>query len=143
LTRHVRAAPKESLWSDVVSSKGMRKGASWLTCNQVFDAFLTHCETRMAMNDLAYSTVHGYQQILDSVWRPQIGGDVFEQVRYSQLASIAAAHTQKKEILQQRRERPTLRVRRHRASTSRIGLVPEPDGERFVAYLERRTQWDS
>ncbi len=32
----------------------------------------------------------------------------------------------------------------HRVSTSRIGLVPlEPDGERLVAYLERRTQWDS
>jgi hypothetical protein len=29
-------------------------------------------------------------------------------------------------------------------STSRIGLVPlEPDGERLVAYLERRTPWDS
>ena len=35
-------------------------------------------------------------------------------------------------------------VRRHRVSTSRIGLVPlEPDGERLVAYLERRTPWDS
>ena len=66
------------------------------TCNQVFDAFLAHCETRMAMNDLAYSTAHGYQQILDSVWRPQIGSDVFEEVRYSRLASIAAAHTQRK-----------------------------------------------
>ena len=34
-------------------------------------------------------------------------------------------------------------VRRHRVSTSRIGLVPlEPDGERLVAYLERRTPWD-
>lgn len=31
-----------------------------------------------------------------------------------------------------------------RASTSRIGLVPvEPDGGRLVAYLERRTRWDS
>lgn len=35
-------------------------------------------------------------------------------------------------------------VRRHRVSTSRIGLVPlEPDGGRLVAYLERRTPWDS
>jgi hypothetical protein len=33
---------------------------------------------------------------------------------------------------------------RHRVSTSRIGLVPlEPDSERLVAYLERRTPWDS
>ena len=29
-------------------------------------------------------------------------------------------------------------------STSRTGLVPPPpDGERLVAYLERRTPWDS
>ena len=35
-------------------------------------------------------------------------------------------------------------VRRHRGSTSRFGLGPlEPDGERLVAYLERRTPWDS
>ena len=35
-------------------------------------------------------------------------------------------------------------VRRHRMSASRIGLVPlEPDGERLVSYLERRTPWDS
>jgi hypothetical protein len=35
-------------------------------------------------------------------------------------------------------------LRRHRVSTSRIGLVPlEPDGGRLVAYLERRTLWDS
>ena len=34
--------------------------------------------------------------------------------------------------------------RRHRVSTSRIGLVPlEPDGERLLVYLERRTPWDS
>jgi putative transposase len=32
----------------------------------------------------------------------------------------------------------------HRRHSSRIGLVPlEPDGERLVAYLERRTPWDS
>jgi hypothetical protein len=37
-----------------------------------------------------------------------------------------------------------LNVRRHRGSTSRMGLVPlEPDGERLVAYLVRRTPWDS
>jgi hypothetical protein len=43
-----------------------------------------------------------------------------------------------------RRTRVMAGVRRHRVSTSRIGLVPlEPDGERLVAYLERRTPWDS
>jgi len=35
-------------------------------------------------------------------------------------------------------------VGRHRGSTSRIGLVHlKPGGERLVAYLERRTPWDS
>ena len=35
-------------------------------------------------------------------------------------------------------------VRRPTVTNSRIGLVPlEPEGERLVAYLERRTSWDS
>jgi hypothetical protein len=34
-------------------------------------------------------------------------------------------------------------IRRHRVS-ARFGLLPlEPDGERLVAHLERRTAWDS
>jgi hypothetical protein len=38
----------------------------------------------------------------------------------------------------------SISVRRHRVSTSRIGLVPlESGGERLVACLERRTPWDS
>lgn len=33
---------------------------------------------------------------------------------------------------------------RHRGSTSRVGLVHlESGGERLVAYLDRRTPWDS
>ena len=31
------------------------------TCNQVFDDFMAHCESRMAKNDLAYATVEGYR----------------------------------------------------------------------------------
>ena len=32
------------------------------TCNQVFDAYLRHCEMRVANNDLAYSTFNSYRQ---------------------------------------------------------------------------------
>jgi hypothetical protein len=39
-------------------------------CSDVFDAFLKHCEMRVAMNDLAYSTFNGYRKLLDAVWRP-------------------------------------------------------------------------
>ncbi|MEJ1962897.1 MAG: DUF3596 domain-containing protein [Gammaproteobacteria bacterium] len=66
------------------------------TCNDVFKAFLDHCEMRTKMNDLAFSTFEGYEQILDSVWSPEIGEDVFESVVYSRLAGIVANHTSNK-----------------------------------------------
>ncbi len=64
-----------------------------LTCNQVFDAYLAHCEMRVAMNDMAFSTFDGYRKILDAVWRPQIGAEAFEEIRYSRLVGIVADHT--------------------------------------------------
>jgi len=67
-----------------------------LTCNQVFDAYLAHCEMRVAMNDMAFSTFDGYRKILDAVWRPQIGLEAFEEIRYSRLAGIVAGHTRTK-----------------------------------------------
>lgn len=70
-----------------------RQHAKQLTCNDVFDAFIAHCKMRMTMTDMAYSTLEGYQKILDSVWRPRIGKEAFEDVVYSRLASIAASHT--------------------------------------------------
>jgi integrase len=74
------------------------------TCAQVFDSFLAHCEMRVAMNDMAYSTLNGYRKILDAVWRPArafagglpLGDEPFEEVRYSRLAKIAARHTKNK-----------------------------------------------
>ncbi|MFC4314174.1 Arm DNA-binding domain-containing protein [Steroidobacter flavus] len=66
------------------------------TCKQVFDAFIAHCDMLVEMNDLAFSTVDGYRKILDSVWKAAIGDDVFEEITYSQLAAIAAAHTRNK-----------------------------------------------
>ena len=74
------------------------------TCGQVFDAFLTHCEMRVAMNDMAFSTLNGYRKLLESVWRPArasrsgppLGEEPFEEVRYSRLAAIATGHTKNK-----------------------------------------------
>jgi hypothetical protein len=41
-------------------------------------------------------TLDVYQKILDAVWRPEIGDDVFEDVVYSRLAAIAAGLTKNK-----------------------------------------------
>jgi len=66
------------------------------TCNDVFKDFMSHCEMRVAMDDLAYSTLEGYRKILYAMWAPRIGEIPFEKVVYSELAKIAAAHTRKK-----------------------------------------------
>ena len=60
------------------------------TCNQVFDAFLRHCEMRVANNDLAYSTYTNYRRLINHNWRPRLGEREFETVLYSELAEIAA-----------------------------------------------------
>ena len=73
-----------------------RQHAKQLACNDVFDAFIAHCKMRMAMTDMAYSTLEGYQKFLDAVWRPEIGKEAFEDVVYSRLAGIAARHTMQK-----------------------------------------------
>ena len=61
------------------------------TCNDVFDEFMTHCQSRMERNDLAFATYDGYRKIFDSTWRPEIGAQIFDQVRYSQLVKVADA----------------------------------------------------
>jgi integrase len=63
------------------------------TCNQVFDEYLAHCESRRAKNDLSFATVTGYRKALDSVWRPKLGTLPFLKVRYSMLSKIASVHT--------------------------------------------------
>jgi integrase len=55
------------------------------TCDVVFDAFIKHCESRVAKKDMAFVTLYGYKNILDGVWRPAIGKILFESVRYSDL----------------------------------------------------------
>ena len=62
------------------------------TCNDVFNDFLTHCESRMAKNDLAFVTMDGYRKILSQVWRPEIGEELFDKVRYSRLAKVADSY---------------------------------------------------
>jgi integrase len=59
------------------------------TCAHVFDAFLAHCEARVAKDDLATVTLTSYRKILNGIWRPKIGTDRFLNVRYSTLVAIA------------------------------------------------------
>jgi hypothetical protein len=61
-------------------------------CNDVFDAYLAHCESRLRRDDMAAATVRSYRKILDGVWHPNIGHLVFSQVRYSRLVAIADGH---------------------------------------------------
>jgi integrase len=63
------------------------------SCGQVFNEFLAHCESRFAKQDLAAITLSGYRRVLNSVWRPALGTQLFHQVRFSKLARIADAHT--------------------------------------------------
>jgi len=59
------------------------------TCDDVFDAFLDHCESRRAKNDLAPITLSTYRRVLDHFWRPKLGRTPLLAVRYSMLARIA------------------------------------------------------
>jgi integrase len=73
-----------------------REELKQLTCDEVFKSFLAHCEMRVAMNDMAYSTLNGYRKILNTVWKPEIGPEPFEAIVYSRLAKIVATHTKNK-----------------------------------------------
>src|SRR5689334_8425772 len=66
------------------------------SCDEVFDDFLKHCESRMAKNDLAFVTVDGYRKMLKQVWRPAIGKEQFLKVRYSMLVKVANGYQWKK-----------------------------------------------
>jgi hypothetical protein len=43
------------------------------TCNQVFDEYLSYCDSRLGKHDLSFATVRGYRKALDSIWRPKLG----------------------------------------------------------------------
>jgi integrase len=59
------------------------------TCNQVFDEYLSYCESRLNKHDLSFATVTGYRKALNAIWRPKLGALPFLQVRYSTLVKIA------------------------------------------------------
>jgi integrase len=58
------------------------------TDNDVFDDFLRHTESRVSKGDLAFATLQGYRKILEAVWRPKIGHEFFDDVKYSTLVKI-------------------------------------------------------
>jgi integrase len=61
------------------------------TCSQVFDAFLRHCQVRVAGKDLAFSSYNSYRKILARSWRPKLDNRDFESVVYSELVEIASS----------------------------------------------------
>lgn len=63
-----------------------------ISCDEVFDEFLGHCESRVAKNDMAFATLEDYRKILKQVVRPKIGKVPFGEVRYSQLVKIVDAY---------------------------------------------------
>jgi hypothetical protein len=58
------------------------------TCDQVFDEFLTTCDSRVAKKDLAFVTAQGYRKLLAQIWRPELGPRIFDEIRYSELVKI-------------------------------------------------------
>ena len=62
------------------------------TCNQVFDEYLSYCDSRLSKHDLSFATITGYRKVLDSIWRPKLGALPFLQVRYSTLLKIASQY---------------------------------------------------
>jgi hypothetical protein len=71
--RHLERAPSEG---------------SPRTFNEVFDAFLAHCRSRLENNDLAHVTVATYRRMLNGAWRPFIGRTRFLNIRCSTLVEV-------------------------------------------------------
>jgi integrase len=72
--------------------KTLRLPFSARTCGDVFDAFLLHEAARVRRGDLAPITLAAHRQILDHVWRPEIGTLSLLAVRYSTLVRVADGH---------------------------------------------------
>lgn len=62
------------------------------TCGQVFDAFLRHCASRVARDDLSATTLNWYTRGLESTWRPHLERLSFLTVSFHSLVAIADAH---------------------------------------------------
>jgi hypothetical protein len=76
----------------------------------VFDAFLAHCESRMAKDDMAPITVSSYRRVLNTFWRPKIGEMPFLAVRYSIARANRRRGTLEQEDVQQRDQRAAARL---------------------------------
>jgi integrase len=72
--------------------KTLRLPFSARTCGDVFDAFLLHETARVRRGDLAPITLAAHREILDHVWRPEIGTLSLLAVRYSTLVKVADSH---------------------------------------------------
>jgi len=59
------------------------------TCGQVFDAFLRHCASRVARDDLSATTLDWYTRGLNSTWRPHLERLPFLTIPYHTLCKIA------------------------------------------------------
>jgi hypothetical protein len=59
------------------------------TCGEVFDEYLSHCESTRAKGGMAAITVLGYRKILDGVWRTTIGPIPLLSVSHATLVRIA------------------------------------------------------
>ena len=66
------------------------------TCNDVFDEFLAHVDSRVVKHDLAFATGDSYRKTLSDVLRPKLGTRLFSEVRYSELMKIADARAKSK-----------------------------------------------
>ena len=62
------------------------------SCNQVFDAFLGHCQARVARNDMSTTTLESYRKILNRSWRPFVGALPFLSLPFSTLVKVADSH---------------------------------------------------
>ncbi len=67
------------------------------TCNDVFDEFLAHIDSRVVKHDLAFATGDSCRKTPANVWRPKLGTRLFSEVRYSELMKIADAHAKSKQ----------------------------------------------
>jgi integrase len=68
------------------------EGVHAKSVGEIFDAFLRHEEARVARDDLAPVTLRSHRQILDHVWRPELGRLPFLAITHSRLIKIADSH---------------------------------------------------
>lgn len=74
-----------------------REQARRLTCSDVFKAFIAHCEIRVAMNDMAYSTL----DVLRRFWRQC--GDLRSAMMYSRTSSTRVSLRSQRDTRKTRR----------------------------------------